>query len=939
MVTIYQRLMALAWPVFSMVFGLVLLVGCQPNADSVSKQELGIPSQGESGVGAGRQESDSRGTGNQESRGPSSALQAVTQGDSVTPGDGVQGASTNPPGKTLVEPRVVLEGCLKKYQQVQRYEDAGQLVIQGETTLTLPLQVAWERPNRLAIRTGLVDACWKETGWEARSKALMLGTDPTASGNELQDRVIASPVPFPNQRLVRPLPERIDSLWLADDTLAGLLNEPMSKPIQLEFLLSMDASQAFSGQESKLIYLEAGTIQGVSCVRIQVAKQVDGIELVWVLWIDPQTSLLRKIELPARFYYPTYPEETLDGLRCAVEFLDVKVDQPIVWERWNLAEVPGELLVRRWVAVPPIASTPILGKVIPPLDFKSMTGEVLLDTAEPRRPLSILCWVDDRAALRPLIDDLNRVKKTLLENELSASSELFLVASSSDAAGVSDKLKSWNSELPLAIDRDGELGRAFSVPGAPALVILDRDRRVQVAEWILNPEVIAGIPNLVSKLRDKQDLASRQLQKDADNQARFIGALHRFAIDKEQAAKLPEVPEFQFSLHGMRRVWKVDFQSPLISAAGAWSPRWALQKNSDLAALAPENLVMSALDEDGLVYSVRLDGTTNVVSRIEPEQADGAKRISMSFDPWTHAMIAILPEGLPRIWLSPTVPLTPIATSAENPVIGSKSSIPLATLYDTQMAESPICHAWIPTGNAMDSLVEGKPVELSRLAVGTTSSRLMVIDPKSEQRLDATFRETPVAFVPSLDAMGRVDQWDVLYSDATLHHISNLGGSVASTNGDKALEARLERLPMRVDASTWLWGLHAGKALGIEGSDAVLLEYHLGRLASGETGLFVSNRLHQVIQQRPLCVRPEQAKLLGTVRLADGQLIGIATGTNRILHLFTGDLTMLDQVSFRGRILGAALLPKGNDLQLIIALENEISCWDIDVPDTIGPSR
>lgn len=235
MVTIDQRLMALAWPVFSMLFGLALLVGCQPNADSV-KKEVETPSQG--------------------SGGPSSALQAVTQGDTVTQGDRgtqgdrAQGSSSNPSGKTLVEPRVVLEGCLKKYQQVQRYEDAGQLVIQGETTLTLPLQVAWERPNRLALRTGLVDACWKDTGWEARSKALMLGTEPSASSTEPQDRAIASPVPFPNQRLVRPLPERIDSLWLADDTLAGLLNEPMSKPIQLEFLLSMDASQALGGRRA-----------------------------------------------------------------------------------------------------------------------------------------------------------------------------------------------------------------------------------------------------------------------------------------------------------------------------------------------------------------------------------------------------------------------------------------------------------------------------------------------------------------------------------------------------------------------------------------------------------------------------------------------------------------------------------------------------------------
>lgn len=939
MVTFDRRLMKLAWPVFSMFIGTVLLIGCQPNPD-VAKQK-GNASDGQATTGEG-------------SGGPSSALQAVTQGE------GTQAPSSNPPGKTLVEARVVLEGCLKKYQQVQRYEDAAQLVIQGETTLTLPLQVAWERPNRLALRTGLVDGCWKEASWEARSKALMLGVTPAgtdqngpetlgtrnsgdgvdaSSSSGPQNVTLAAPVPFPNQRLVRPLPEQIDPLWLADDTLGGLLNEPMSKPIQLELLLSTDSSQTFTGQESKLTYLEAGVIQGVSCVRIQVVKQVDGVELVWVLWIDPQSSLLRKIELPARFYYPAYPPEALDGLRCAVEFLDVKVDQEIAWQRWGLAEVPGELLVRRWVAVPPIASTPVLGKVIPPLDFKSLTGEVLLDTAEPRRPLSVLCWVDDRPALRPLIDDLSKVKKTLLEKELTASSELYLVANASDGAGIAEKLKSWDSDLQLAIDRDGELQKAFLVPGAPALVILDRDRRVQVAEWVLTPEVIAAIPSLISKLRDKQDLASRQLQQDTDNQARFIGTLHRVALDKEQATKLPEIPEFQFSVHGMRRAWKVDFQAPLISATGAWSPRWATQKISDTTALAPENLVMSALDEDGMVYSVRLDGTTSVVSRIEPEQADGAKRITMSFDPWTQAMIAILPEGLPRIWLSPTVPLTPVAASAESPVLGAKASIPLATMYNTQAAESPVCHAWIPTGNAMESLIESKPVELSRLAVGTSSSRLLVIDPKSEQRLDASFREVPVAFVPGLDAMGRVDGWDVLYSDATLHHISNLGGSAASSGGDKALEARLERLPMRVDASAWFWGLHPGKTLGLQGADPVLLEFHLGRLASGETGLFVCNRLHQVIQQRPLCVRPEQAKILGTVRLADGQLIGIATGPNRILHLFTGDLRLVDQVSFRARILGAALLPKGNDLQLIVALENEISCWDIDVPDAIVPTR
>jgi hypothetical protein len=73
--------------------------------------------------------------------------------------------------------------------------------------------------------------------------------------------------------------------------------------------------------------------------------------------------------------------------------------------------------------------------------------------------------------------------------------------------------------------------------------------------------------------------------------------------------------------------------------------------------------------------------------------------------------------------------------------------------------------------------------------------------------------------------------------------------------------------------------------------------------------------------------------------MADGSLYGVAFGPNRVLHLFSADLRIMDQVSFDARIMAAALFPSNGDLKLVIALENEVSCWTIDVPDLAPTSE
>ena len=95
----------------------------------------------------------------------------------------------------------LLTECLKKYRSITRYQDLGQLVIQSDSKMTIPMQVAWEKPNRLGLRTGALQGSWTSTTWEAQS--------------------LGAVNPFPNQRLVRPLPGTINLDWINDDTMGG----------------------------------------------------------------------------------------------------------------------------------------------------------------------------------------------------------------------------------------------------------------------------------------------------------------------------------------------------------------------------------------------------------------------------------------------------------------------------------------------------------------------------------------------------------------------------------------------------------------------------------------------------------------------------------------------------------------------------------------------
>lgn len=837
------------------LWALVILPGCTPNSNTSTPSQSKAPSQSSSREGS----SD---TASGASQAPSAVVTGLRGNDQVVPG-------------STEDAKSLMEAVLARYRTMDRYWDNGVLRLEtpNNPPATVPFRVAFERPNRLALEVVHSAGTWTSTTWEGI--------------------VSGSANPFPNQRLVRPLPDRIDFDWIASDYLGGLLTEPIGIPIQLEWLLSNQSLSAFDDSKSKLEFLQRETLEGQWCDRVRMEVN----NLRWVFWIDRENQLVRRLELPPELFYPETSAREGAGSRCEIDFLSAVANREIDWSRWQVADRPADTRVRRLVMPPPIVSTQILGSTLEPFDLHSSSGELLLDMAEPKQPINVLCWVDSSPKSEACVRELMAFRKVLADQDLQGRCGIFLV-DRSPSSELATLMKRWNCDLPLAVDRQGLSEGLFKISAAPSLIILDRSRRVQVAETLAVPVVPQAILDLVRRIDDQQDLASRQMQQDADNQARFIAALHRVAIDKDQAKRIDSIREFQFALHGMRRLWRTELSNGLVSATGVWDPDAAIAGVPETGypfSGTSQPIVMSALDELGQIMVFNDLGAQSEVATIEIEQADGARRIHMAIDPWSRQWIAMIPEGLSRFWLAP------LQGSGSAP----GSPPPPATTYNTGELEYPVAFAW--------TAMQSEPA----LAIATTESRMLVINPRTEKRLDA-MGEASIAIVPSLDAEGRVAHWSALSSLGRLVRIRNLTTDTASP-----VEARLEQLTFQPRSGGWLWGRHQ--------KDPVTLG--LMGMATGETGVAACDHLHRMIRNRPITVLPDQARILSSARLADGTLYGLALGPNRVLHLFTADLQIMDQVSFGSRIFGAAIFADGNDLRMVVALEKEISAWSIDVPD------
>ena len=248
----------------------------------------------------------------------------------------------------------------RAYRDAARYSDDARVRIThtraGSTTEeTQPFRVAFERPDRMRIEA-----------YDARA---------VADGRTLRAAVGG----IPGQVLAEPLvvPLALDQLFADRELAAAVVEGEAGCPTQLPLLLADDtvdvilgdatAPPRFAGREQ---------VDGHDCDRVRITKPDGTLEL----WIDRESRLLRRMQLPTDAYAARLSQATgtVTGVSVVVDFVAASFTAGIPAAAFAFDLPAGAAAVARLEPLrPPRPVSTRVGRRVEPFSFEDSAGETI----------------------------------------------------------------------------------------------------------------------------------------------------------------------------------------------------------------------------------------------------------------------------------------------------------------------------------------------------------------------------------------------------------------------------------------------------------------------------------------------------------------------------------------------------------------------------------
>jgi hypothetical protein len=433
------------------------------------------------------------------------------------------GASAPPADAASLSASDILKRLLAKYRAAATYQDDGIIRLHfrqaGQASQDQwPCAVKFARPNKLSLAA--YQAVVKCDGRELVAKI---------SDEASRD--------LDGQFLVRPAPKKLALVDLAsDEILYGIIaSELRRQPIQLELLLESGGLAAAFGADIACRRLEDGQALGHNCFRIEVPSPGGA----YLFWIDQAEFVLVRLDYPAAALLPGLASDpSVSDLRLSAELANAKIGGPIDDAEFTLP-VPADAKRMRSLVrpVPPLPSD-LFGKSPGPLRFTRLDGGQLTSDELAGKP-AVLAWYHGDRACEATMQEVAKAAKRVPADDAA----FYAVATDPTSASndqIREQLAAWKVELPVVRDLAALGDSLLAIKGHPAIVVLDREGRVQIFQVGGNPNLADQLVQIVERLKKGDDLAAEIVAQHERERKQFDELVARGGPEPGQVIELPE---------------------------------------------------------------------------------------------------------------------------------------------------------------------------------------------------------------------------------------------------------------------------------------------------------------------------------------------------------------------------------------------------------------
>lgn len=356
-------------------------------------------------------------------------------------------------------------------------------------------RVAWGENRQLSIHTSALQVVCNGEKWYA------------AISPQWQD--------LDGQVVVRDAPERVDFDALHQDSMIKTqLMGGLGPLVQLELLLSDQPLAEMLAAATRKQMLAPLPIEGQPCRRIELVTE-DGS---FVLWIDQEQYLLRRLELPGAQWVAAESDQREDSVRWSVEFEQAAFASD-EGQRFTFDMPSDARPVEAFVTPPKPVPVDLYGKQVRRFTFQTIEGEEWSAEQLAGKQV-VLMWFNIHPASEFNLRQLELLASRYRDNPDWKIYAIFAEPARLPREQLQQILMDWGVTVPVLLDTQSVGRDQFFLSLAPAVVVMDREAIVQTIivekEEALEKRLLDDMKRLDAgeQLADANRAAEKQLRTE-----------------------------------------------------------------------------------------------------------------------------------------------------------------------------------------------------------------------------------------------------------------------------------------------------------------------------------------------------------------------------------------------------------------------------------------